>query len=58
MSAERDPNVNPDSDSINRGSAPPTPRWVKAFAVGFVLVVVVMVVMLATGHGPGSHMKL
>ncbi|GIJ48029.1 hypothetical protein Val02_49150 [Virgisporangium aliadipatigenens] len=39
------------------GSSPGggTPRWVKAFAiVGAVLVVLIVVALLA-GHGPGRH---
>ena len=33
-----------------------TPRWVKVFAIVGVVVVLLIVVMLLTGHGPGRHM--
>jgi hypothetical protein len=32
-----------------------TPRWVKAFAVAGIVAVVLVIVMLFTGHGPGRH---
>ena len=36
---------------------PGTPRWVKVFAIaGGVLLVLVLVALLA-GHGPGRHMQ-
>ena len=38
--------------------APPTPRWVKALAIGavvVVLVVVVVMVVVGGGHGPWQH---
>ena len=31
------------------------PRWVKVFGLIAVVVVALVVVMLATGHGPGRH---
>ncbi|MFD0579930.1 hypothetical protein [Dactylosporangium darangshiense] len=34
----------------------PTPRWVKAFVVAGIVVAVLVVVMLVSGHGPGQHM--
>lgn len=34
-----------------------TPRWVKVFAIAFIIAVVVIVVMLAGGHRPGQHMQ-
>jgi hypothetical protein len=34
-----------------------TPRWVKVFGVIAVLVVLLIAVMLLTGHGPGRHMQ-
>ena len=33
-----------------------TPRWVKAFAIVAAIFVVLLVVMLLTGHGPGRHL--
>ena len=52
--------------SHNPGDAPPTtqpvphersgtPRWVKVFALVGVVLVVLVIVMLFTGHGPGRH---
>jgi hypothetical protein len=32
-----------------------TPRWVKVFAIAGVLVVVLVIVALLGGHGPGRH---
>ena len=32
------------------------PRWVKVFAIVAVIFVVLLVVMLLTGHGPGRHL--
>ncbi|MET7396454.1 hypothetical protein ABZS66_23535 [Dactylosporangium sp. NPDC005572] len=34
-----------------------TPRWVKVFAIAGVAVVVLVVVLLLTGHGPGRHLR-
>lgn len=47
--------ANPPTDP-NKG--PSTPRWVKAFGIiGIVLVLLFIVMMLAGGnHGPGRHM--
>jgi hypothetical protein len=34
-----------------------TPRWVKVFGlVAFALVVLLVILMLIGGHGPGRHM--
>lgn len=35
--------------------SPPTPRWVKGFAVAGTLIVVVAVILLLSGHGPWQH---
>lgn len=32
-----------------------TPRWVKAFGMVAIVLVVLVIIMLVTGHGPGSH---
>ena len=32
------------------------PRWVKVFAVVAAALLVMIVVMLSTGHGPGRHL--
>jgi hypothetical protein len=32
-----------------------TPLWVKVFAIAFLALVVLVVVMIAGGHGPGRH---
>lgn len=34
---------------------PGVPRWVKVFAVVGALLVVLVVVLLVSGHGPGRH---
>lgn len=33
------------------------PGWVKVFMIAGVIVVVIIAVMLATGHGPGRHLS-
>lgn len=35
-------------------SPPPAPRWAKAFGIAAIVLVVLMVVMVASGHG-GPH---
>jgi hypothetical protein len=37
----------------NRPPYPGTPRWVKVF--GIIALVLLVVIMLLTGHGPGRH---
>ncbi len=39
----------------NRPSYPGTPRWVKATGIVVILLVVLVAIMLLTGHGPGRH---
>jgi len=43
------------------GAEPPQtrgmPRWVKLFVIAGVLLTALVVVMLATGHGPGRHLN-
>ena len=34
---------------------PGTPRWVKAFGIIAIVVALLVVFMLLTGHGPGRH---
>lgn len=38
-------------------AAPGMPRWVKLGALVAVLLLVLVVLMLLTGHGPGRHMS-
>ncbi len=38
------------------GPAPSMPRWVKFFGIAFLVLVLLFVVMMASGHGPGRHM--
>ena len=33
-----------------------TPRWVKAFGIVGGILVLLIIVMLLSGHGPGRHM--
>jgi hypothetical protein len=58
---EIEPNDIPDRNARADRSGEPggagVPRWVKAFiAIGVVLAVLVVVALL-TGHGPGRHMR-
>lgn len=44
---------------VDRGSTPPTPRWVRVFGAIVVVLVVLFVVLHLTGRGlggPGGHM--
>jgi len=38
------------------GPAPSTPRWVKVFGIIALVVVLLVAIMLISGHGPGRHM--
>jgi hypothetical protein len=40
---------------VGTDGPPPTPRWVKAFVVVFGIMIVVVVVLHATGHGMHGH---
>ncbi|MBJ7596704.1 MAG: hypothetical protein DLM67_23440 [Candidatus Nephthysia bennettiae] len=60
MNEDLDREVPPHTDrepGLDRESSTGTPRWVKVFAVAFVLVVILMVAMIVGGHGPGQHMQ-
>jgi len=39
----------------NRPPYPGTPRWVKAFGILAIVLVVLVAIMLLSGHGPGRH---
>ncbi len=39
----------------DRESTTGTPRWVKVFGIIALVVVLVFVVMMLTGHGPSRH---
>ena len=39
----------------NRPPYPGTPRWVRAFGIIAIVVVLLFVIMLLTGHGPCRH---
>ena len=41
----------------NRPSYPGTPRWVKATGIVVILLVLLVGIMLFTGHGPGRHIS-
>lgn len=46
----------PDGDrKLDSANDPPMPRWVKAFAIVAAVVAILIIVLLATGHGPGRH---
>lgn len=46
------------SGLVSPGEEPTSglPGWVKGFAVAGVVLVVLLILMLLTGHGPGRHM--
>lgn len=46
-----DTSVGPDP-----GSPPSTPRWVKVFGIITLVLVLLLAIMLISGHGPGRHM--
>lgn len=33
------------------------PRWVKGFAIAAAVLVLLIIIMLLTGHGPGRHLS-
>jgi hypothetical protein len=39
----------------NRPPYPGTPRWVKVFGIVAIVLVVLVAIMLLSGHGPGRH---
>jgi hypothetical protein len=39
----------------NRPPYPGTPRWVKVLGIIAIFLVLLVVIMLLTGHGPGRH---
>ena len=39
----------------NRPSYPGTPRWVKVSAIIVIVLVLLVAIMLLSGHGPGRH---
>ncbi len=49
----------PPSDSGD--GPPPMPRWVKAFGIGVLALILLVVIMMVAGagghHGPGRHMR-
>lgn len=53
----RDPDSSGDNNALRPGSTEEsTPRWVKAFGIIGLALVVLMLIALLTGHGPGRHM--
>ena len=54
---DRDLDVDPEPGrGLGREAPPGTPRWVKAFGIAFLVLVLLIVTMIAGGHGPGRHM--
>jgi len=41
----------------NRPSYPGTPRWVKATGIVVILLILLVAIMLLSGHGPGRHIS-
>ena len=39
----------------NRPPYPGTPRWVKVFGISAIVLVLLVAIMLLSGHGPGRH---
>jgi hypothetical protein len=44
-----------ETSMANRPPYPGTPRWVKVFGIIAIVVLLLVVFMLLTGHGPGRH---
>ena len=57
-----DPPPHPNTDNNDTGEASgresttSAPRWVKVFGIVFIVAVLLLVIMLLAGHGPGRHM--
>jgi len=49
------PGANGDGAVPRRGLPPRTPGWVKAFGIIAIVLVLVLVILHLTGHGPGGH---
>jgi hypothetical protein len=45
----------PNRDGRSGRGGPGVPRWVKIFAIAAAILVALVVVLLASGHGPGRH---
>lgn len=45
------------SSSSQSASGAGLPTWVKGFAIAAVALVLLIVIMLLTGHGPGRHIN-
>jgi hypothetical protein len=43
------------TDDRSRRDRPGMPRWVKVFVIFGAALVVLMLVLLSSGHGPGRH---
>ena len=41
----------------NRPSYPGTPRWVRAFGIVVIVLIVLVAILLLSGHGPGRHIS-
>ncbi|MHB8621301.1 MAG: hypothetical protein ACYDAG_17350 [Chloroflexota bacterium] len=41
---------------LDREARPGMPRWVKVFGIAFLVLVLLIAIMMASGHGPGNHM--
>jgi hypothetical protein len=52
----RDPDSAGDNGSRPGSTEESTPRWVKVFGIIGIVMVLLMLVALLTGHGPGRHM--
>jgi len=52
----RDPDSAGDNESRPGSTEDSAPRWVKVFGIIGIVLVLLMLVALLTGHGPGRHM--
>ncbi len=47
--------------NVEQQSQPRTPRWVKAFGIAFIAIVLLVVLLMVSGHagehGPGQHLS-
>lgn len=49
--------TNGENDNPAYGTKPPTPRWVKIFAIVIGLLVVIFIILHITGNSLGNHRR-
>lgn len=45
----------PDTGGADNGDDTGTPRWVKVFGIIFIALVLLFIILMLAGHGPGRH---